>query len=421
VLWRATYAPFGAATIESRNLTLNLRLPGQYFDRETGLHYNRARYYDPALGQYLSPDPLGTPDGPNPYAYVAFNPLRYVDPDGLILFAFDGTNNSNPPPGVDDFSNVYKFFMAYDISDTAENGDRKWYMNGIGRDDPESGISANFFDQYDGNTGRARVDYMLGQLDDYVRSKDVSDGQMINVDIVGFSRGGALARDFANRVASRLSEMAWGHRTACVAIRFMGLWDTVAQFGPNGSDNGNWQLAIPPQARSVFQAVALNENRYLFPGESIGRGIQRGFVGSHADIGGSYGTGDLSDVALNWIVEQAKASGVTIKDWSDPDVAHPEWDIVTNPVVHDKSNGSEDSAFCLRTNNEWWADDCAPRRTATPGGLTVAQTQELGFIVNRATPGMDADGSSPITGDVNMEEYAKWLKTNYGLTIAYEP
>ena len=66
-----------------------------------------------------------------------------------------------------------------------------------------------------------------------------------------------------------------------------------------------WQLAIPPEAQHVFHAVALNENRYLFPGESIGRGTQRGFIGSHADIGGSYGTGDLSNVALNWIVEGA--------------------------------------------------------------------------------------------------------------------
>src|SRR5690606_25924487 len=63
VLWRATYAPFGAANIQSRDFTLDVRLPGQVFDAETGLHYNRARYYGPEAGQYLTPDPLGTPDG----------------------------------------------------------------------------------------------------------------------------------------------------------------------------------------------------------------------------------------------------------------------------------------------------------------------------------------------------------------------
>ncbi len=75
---------------------LNLRLPGQYADAETGLHYNLNRYYDPERGQYLSPDPLanetGYPDGPNPYAYVRYNPLRYVDPQraGAVRVRWDG-------------------------------------------------------------------------------------------------------------------------------------------------------------------------------------------------------------------------------------------------------------------------------------------------------------------------------------------
>ena len=414
-LWRATYAPFGAATIQARDFSLNLRLPGQIFDAETGLHYNRARYYDPREGQYLTPDPLGTPDGPNPYAYVGFNPLRNVDPDGLILFAFDGTNNSDPPPGVDDFSNVYKFSLAYD----QEANGKLWYMNGIGRNDPESEILSNGLDQYDANTARARVDYMLKQLDDYIESRERQDGEMISIDIIGFSRGAAMARDFSNRVATRMQNRHWAAQTDCVEIRFMGLWDTVAQFGPNGSANGLWQLAIPDAARHVFHAVAVNENRYLFPGESIGRGTQRGFVGSHADIGGSYATGDLSDVALNWIVEQAKASGLTMKTWLRID--RDEWGVVTDPVVHDKSIGEEESAFCLRINNERWADQCTSRRSANPGGLNAAQVTAEEFIIARSTPGMDADGASKIVGDVNMEAYAQWLQENYNFVISAEP
>ena len=106
LIWQASYAPFGAAKIikasagksnDSSQFTLNLRLPGQYFDAETGLFYNKHRYYDPARGEYLTPDPLGAPDGPNGYSYVRYNPLKYVDPDGLILFAFDGTGNSDNP------------------------------------------------------------------------------------------------------------------------------------------------------------------------------------------------------------------------------------------------------------------------------------------------------------------------------------
>lgn len=59
-----------------------MRFPGQYHDDETGLNYNFHRYYDPELGQYLSPDPLGTGPGPNQYAYAA-NPLTGSDALGL--------------------------------------------------------------------------------------------------------------------------------------------------------------------------------------------------------------------------------------------------------------------------------------------------------------------------------------------------
>ncbi|WP_157527156.1 DUF6531 domain-containing protein [Micromonospora rosaria] len=59
-----------------------LRFPGQYFDGETGLHYNRFRFYDPGTARYLSPDPLGLTGGPNPTAYVA-DPLTLADPLGL--------------------------------------------------------------------------------------------------------------------------------------------------------------------------------------------------------------------------------------------------------------------------------------------------------------------------------------------------
>jgi len=288
-------------------------------------------------------------------------------------------------------------------------------MSGAGRDDPDSGIKTNLSDAADANTARARVQYMLGKLDSYIEN-DAPDGKTISVDIVGFSRGAAEGRDFANRVATRMASNDWGTKTPCVEIRFMGLWDTVAQFGPNGTNNGAWQLAIPQQAQNVFQAVAMNENRYIFPGEAIGRGTQRGFVGAHADIGGSYGTGDLSDVALNWIVDQAKSSGVAMFAWGK-NGTNEEWARITNPVVHGKSTDLLNSDFCLRANNEVWAADCTLRKKSSPGGLTTKQIADLGFISYSSGLGNDADGSTPIIGTVNMEEYAKWLKSNYDLTI----
>ncbi|GAA0477111.1 RHS repeat-associated core domain-containing protein [Streptomyces olivaceiscleroticus] len=59
-----------------------LRFPGQYYDPETGLHYNHHRYYDPATARYLAPDPLGLAPAPNPVAYV-HNPHTWTDPVGL--------------------------------------------------------------------------------------------------------------------------------------------------------------------------------------------------------------------------------------------------------------------------------------------------------------------------------------------------
>jgi RHS repeat-associated protein len=64
---------------------LNLRLPGQYFDAETGLHQNGYRDYDARLGRYLESDPIGLEGGLNPYLYANANPLRYVDPAGLFV------------------------------------------------------------------------------------------------------------------------------------------------------------------------------------------------------------------------------------------------------------------------------------------------------------------------------------------------
>jgi RHS repeat-associated protein len=59
-----------------------LRLPGQYFDPESGLHYNYRRYYEPASARYQSADPIGLEGGPNPHLYVR-NPTRWSDPLGL--------------------------------------------------------------------------------------------------------------------------------------------------------------------------------------------------------------------------------------------------------------------------------------------------------------------------------------------------
>jgi RHS repeat-associated protein len=57
---------------------------GREWDPETRLYYYRARYYDGQIGRFISEDPMGATAGPNFYSYVANNPLRFVDPEGLL-------------------------------------------------------------------------------------------------------------------------------------------------------------------------------------------------------------------------------------------------------------------------------------------------------------------------------------------------
>lgn len=83
-VWLAErYQAYGAITLApGSNIECNLRWPGHYFDSETGLHYNRYRYYSPRLGRYIQTDPLGIAGGLNTHAAPA-NPVATVDVLGL--------------------------------------------------------------------------------------------------------------------------------------------------------------------------------------------------------------------------------------------------------------------------------------------------------------------------------------------------
>lgn len=83
VTWRAELSAWGAvARVAEAEIDNPLRFQGQYEDAETGLLYNRHRYYDPHVARYTAPDPIGFEGGINVHAYVP-DPTSWVDPLGL--------------------------------------------------------------------------------------------------------------------------------------------------------------------------------------------------------------------------------------------------------------------------------------------------------------------------------------------------
>lgn len=404
VVWRSDFDAYGALADEQGVFLQPLRFPGQYFDAETGLHDNLLRTYDPASGRYLEPDPLGLAAGFDPFAYADGNPLVAADPLGLLLFAFDGTGNGATGRDGEDVSNVRKFFEASDDPD-------KWYMAGVGRDDYPSGIEATSLDWAEARTARERVDWMLGTLDRFLDEAWI--GRIAPVDVIGFSRGAAMARDFVNRVSSLVDAGHFRARGVCVDLRFLGLWDTVAQFGLLGLANEHWQLSIPSAVRASFHAVALNEHRALFPLESaLGSPawvVERGFVGSHADVGGGNAEGDLSDVALVWMTRMAQWLGVPVRD------AAPANAVVTDARVHDRNFvGGADRTVYRRDAGGRVVQQSRQRDAVVPG---LDWSESLAFLVPFAQRQRDASGWPSLVGRVDMEAYGAWLRSAYGVEV----
>lgn len=428
VVWDARYESHGGLRSRHGAFRQPLRLPGQYHDEETGLHDNYLRTYDPSRGRYLEPDPLGLAAGLNRYLYVNGRPHAASDPLGLILFAFDGTGNGNPARAPNTLSNVARLFGLY-------QGDDGHYMSGVGVDDPSTGIRATLFDRYDAGSARARVDAMLQALDQALRDPDTA-SDTVEVDVIGFSRGAAMARDFANGVASRIRTGHYASLQRCVSLNFVGLWDTVAQFGLTGVANDRWNLAIPEEARVVVHAVAANEHRRFFPLESIlpapagpdaasartpatgtrtaGQGlrIEQAFIGDHADIGGSHAEGDLADVSLSWMYQHARAAGVELAP------IDPQWQIVSQPLLHDARSPAQpgpDREVRYRANGSAPPSATVTQRNMSGAGLQWAQTADM--IRRYRNPRLGNE--VPIVGEVDIAAYSDWLDETYGLRIGY--
>lgn len=218
----------------------------------------------------------------------------------MALYAFDGTWNENKPDDAAD-TNVRKFYEAYE--------GRKFYREGPGT---RWGWLGKIFGGLFGAGGKKRVEEAYEELGKNFRENDRV------IDIIGFSRGGALALDFANKIHSE--GVGGGQRPE---IRFVGVWDVVPSFGIPGNDiNLGFVLTLPESVKQCFHAMALDERRRNFPLQRVvttmpnatdeGRIFEVWFRGVHSDIGGGNRNVGLSSIALHWMYKQALRCGLNI-------------------------------------------------------------------------------------------------------------
>jgi type VI secretion system (T6SS) phospholipase Tle1-like effector len=134
---------------------------------------------------------------------------------------------------------------------------------------------------------------------------DVSWAEMNNdytLDIVGFSRGGIEAVEFANRIHDAYPDEV---------IRVVGLYDPVGSFGHPGGFGGN-RITLPPGVVHSAEAMAQDEHRKWFPATDVNVTVHKWFRGEHSDIGGGFWNHDIADAVLDWMTEQASSAGVQL-------------------------------------------------------------------------------------------------------------
>jgi len=104
IAWKAVYTPFGDAVTSIATVENSFRFPGQYYDPETGLHYNYFRYYNPQIGRYITPDPIGLWGGINLFVYGLNNPSKYTDEYGdQVQGPYVPGNPPDPRTSASDF------------------------------------------------------------------------------------------------------------------------------------------------------------------------------------------------------------------------------------------------------------------------------------------------------------------------------
>lgn len=231
----------------------------------------------------------------------------------MALCAFDGTWNDSSRPAplrkTNEDTNVQRFLEVYQ-----SGGGTTCYVDGGGT---RFGKIGKIWGGLTGAGAEARIREQFDKLKKNFERDDIV------IDIVGYSRGAAIARMFVHRIEQDFGGLGLD---APPTVRFLGLFDTVASFGvPWTDDEGDFLPYIPEFVEQTYHAMALDETRETF-------GIERcygnrtkitevWFRGGHGDIGGNatYKENDeaianlkRSGITLNWMLHKVKACGLPV-------------------------------------------------------------------------------------------------------------
>ena len=217
----------------------------------------------------------------------------------MALYAFDGTWNSEKDSGKYDLNtNVVRFKDLYTGP--------KYFYKGVGT---KHGTIGKFLGGAFGVGGHDRIEDAQNHL-----AKQFAAGDRA-IDIVGFSRGAALAVHFANVIGDEGVKVN-GTREKPL-IRFLGVWDIVAAFGIpiNLGFNFNrinlgYKLGLSKAVQYCYHAIALDEARQAFRPTRVPGGCEVWFRGVHSDVGGGNDNHALNDITLRWMLHKAVVSGL---------------------------------------------------------------------------------------------------------------
>jgi RHS repeat-associated protein len=193
VVWSARYDSFGNAVIDIETISNPLRFPGQYYDEESGLHYNWNRYYDPFLGRYIQSDPLGLDAGINLFVYANNRPLTVIDPKGLCFSFMYNTPSEENSSSYTMSTNSYRYSAAATMlldsrnTENATYSSNAYYLRSKGLSGvrittkSSSGVHTQSY-----NIGKKGAAYHLtisatnSVLDSLIRQSNVSQAERIN-------------------------------------------------------------------------------------------------------------------------------------------------------------------------------------------------------------------------------------------------